>query len=457
MLPETMTNKGLVKVKLNLEADGRWYLSSPVKNTKLERFYPDNDPDNDFVYVFRNETGRWRWHRVDGSYIQNNEFLKKMENISANYKKEKTIEYTGEVYNQDVENDYPGTGYYLVGNPFPTAIDWNNAEGWNREGFSNTMWSWITIGEERVIMTYKTNDDGLPSVGALMPKGYDADNMSHIPPYQSFWVKKESADNSKLVVKREARIKKSSAPLKSSSAKTNSDNFDLLRVHADNAFTRDGAVLYFHEQFTEGEGKEDSRKRFNNSKNVPELFTRVDNQALSINGLPSLNEDSYHMPLSVRNRVEGEVKLSFDLNKFSDAYDVYLEDKKNGNWMNVRVINEYAYLPAKQGEDDRFVIHIQKAKEVSTTIDNSQWDNNNTSDINIDGFAQYVQVGISNALIQAAGNATIDVLDINGRLIQRQETNNTENEITLHGENGVYMVRVNVGGIVKTEKVIKAE
>jgi hypothetical protein len=445
---------GDVNVKLTLEADGRWYLSSPIKNTRLDKFYPDNDTANDFVYLFRDETGRWLWHQINEAYLSTHTYLEKMENISANYKDEKTLDYTGEVYNQDVENDYPGTGYYLVGNPFPAAIDWEYADGWVREGFSNTIWSWITYNEERTIQTYNNNGDVLPGVWTIEPEGYDASTMSHIPPYQSVWMKKESADFSRLVVKREARVKESDAPLKSASANEASKVYDLLRVQAQNSHSRDGAVLYFHEKFNEGKNREDSEKRFNGSKNVPEVYTRMNNQALSINGLPTLEEESYQFPLSVRNRIEEDVTLQFNAENFSDDYDIFLEDRTKGRWINLKVLDSYAYTPTKQGDDhERFVIHIQKVKEVPTGIEEAL-QNENAGGIEINGYRNYALVGIEQDLLQS-GLATVELFDLNGRLIFSSQTTETETRISLPGESGVYIVRVNVGGVVKTEKVVR--
>ncbi|MFO8047705.1 MAG: T9SS type A sorting domain-containing protein [Desulfosudaceae bacterium] len=155
------------------------------------------------------------------------------------------------------------------------------------------------------------------------------------------------------------------------------------------------------------------------------------------------------------NKEEGEVTLSFNLDDFNEDYEVFLEDKVNGSWMNLNVIADYYYVPNELGEKhDRFVIHLKKkTNDIATSVKN--FENKNSQGIKISGFAEYVQIGISHSLYQSVDNATIEVLDINGRLIQRHVTTNTDCRISLPEQNGVYIVRVNIGGVVETEKVVR--
>jgi hypothetical protein len=123
-----------------------------------------------------------------------------------------------------------------------------------------------------------------------------------------------------------------------------------------------------------------------------------------------------------------------------------------GRWINLKVLDAYAYTSAKQGDDhERFVIHIQKVKEVPTGIE-EVLQNENAGGIKISGYPDYALVNIEQELLHS-GEATIELLDINGRLILSRKTTNAETEISLPDNSGVYVVRVNVGRVVKTEKV----
>ncbi|PWD99773.1 T9SS type A sorting domain-containing protein [Marinilabilia rubra] len=454
ILPETMTNSGNVNVKLTLDPDHYWYMSSPLQNTVAGWFKPSEDVSKDYVYVFEVVDNRWQWIRLDQTDVDNNRPIGDMQGVVGYYYTDtKHLDCTGTVQNTDLTVTPDDPGYHLVGNPYPTAIDWEDPAGWTRDGFSNTIWSWITYGGIRIIQTYNNNGDILPGVWTLEPDGYDASTMSHIPPYQAVWVKQESETSVPLTVKRAARVKNSDAPLKSASSGESS--FEMIRVKAQNEYTMDATVLYFSDSFVSGTGVEDSEKRFNGSEKVPEVYTRLNTQALAINGQPVLSSEENAYALSVRNRIEGEVRLVFDLDEFTDlTYDVLLEDKVAGAWTDLRDVNEYAYTPVQMGDDhDRFVLHLDKVKEVPTSVENPE--SSAAGDITIVGKDEYALVTISNELL-SAGNAVIDLLDMNGRLIERKNTTEQETEIAVPANSGMYIVKVTAGGKQKTEKVVGA-
>ncbi|MGQ1888871.1 T9SS type A sorting domain-containing protein [Thermophagus sp. OGC60D27] len=453
LLPESTTKSGNVNVKLNLEANGAFYLSSPIRNSQLKWFYPDGDPDNDLVFVFRDELGndKWQWYKVDEGYLSEKPELATAEAVFAKYLNGKELFFQGEVYNEDVTLNGLTKGYYLVGNPFPTAIDWEDPAGWERENLSNTIWSWITVDGERIIQTYNNNGDDLPGVWSIIPPGYDESSVGLIAPYQAVQMKVETP-NASLTIKRAARVKSDAVALKSASTTKPSD-YNLIRIQTDNGVAIDGTVLYFHESFLEEQGVEDSEKRFNSSLHIPEVYTVIGGEPLSINGMPVITADTLEIPLSVRNRVEGEVTLNVDLEQFTDRYDVYLEDRDAGAMVNLREASGYVYTPVELGDDhDRFVLHFAEVEEVPTVIEHPQEEE--AYQIRIVGRQNDALVKISPELLQAS-QATIEVADLNGRRINTIMTDNTETEVELPENSGVYLIRVTANGVVESEKVVR--
>jgi hypothetical protein len=452
MLPEGATS-GDVNVKLTLAANEKFYLSSPVINTSLQDFYPDGDADNDFVYVFREEP-TWGWIRVNDSYLSDpvKAELGTMEAVAAMYLDGLMLDFSGSVNTSNVIKESDGQGYFLLGNPYPVAIDWEDPIGWERDGFSNTMYSYVTINDIRIFQTYNNGGDLLPGFPVLeMPEGYDEGNVSHIPPYQSVWLRQDITGPMNITVKPSARVKESDAPLKSVS--TDDFTYDLIRIKADNDFLFDGTVIYFNENFSESVGDEDSDKRFNSSVEVPELYTRINNRAYAINGLPALSDPQYSIPLSVRNRVEREVTFTVDLSQFNVNYEVFLEDRETGTWINMREVNTYTYAPVQMGDDhDRFVLHFEQRQDVPTGINESE--SATDGGIHIYGMGDYTRILISPELLQSA-EAVIEILDVSGRVMNRVTTGSAKTEIYLPESNGVFVVRVNAGGTVKTEKVVR--
>lgn len=453
MLPETMTKSGLVNVNLSLEANGKWYLTAPLKDQDagkplVEWFYPDNDADNDWVYILRDPDGDGRdnWIRVDEDGVNGYRYLQDMENVAAWYKQEKVLDYSGNVYASEVQKTFNGKGYYMIGNPYLSAIDWDNPTGWVRDGISATMWSFFDHNGERLLQTYN-NSTG---VYTIFPKGYDESTLSHIPPYQSVWIKAEKAIAS-LTVKPSARVSQSEVPLKSIAQHI---SYNLIRIEADNGYLLDGAVIYFNDDFLVDAGPEDSEKQFNSSASTPEVYTRINDMAYAINGLPELDTDTLEIPLSVRNRIDSEVTLKFYLEQFADGYELYLLDGETGAITNLRQQNNYVYTPVEMGDvHDRFVLCLVKVKEVATAVKDIV-EESQQFDINIINQRDYALLQISPDLLQNA-EANIQVLDLSGHLVKTIQTRATETHIDLPNKSGVYMLRVSAGGVVKTEKVAR--
>jgi hypothetical protein len=105
------------------------------------------------------------------------------------------------------------------------------------------------------------------------------------------------------------------------------------------------------------------------------------------------------------------------------------------------------------GDDhDRFVLHFEKIAEVPTSVEEPE--QNDITGIEIIGQKGFVVVRIGQELLQTS-DATIEVMDINGRLMNSVNTNEPETEVDLPDNSGVYVIRVNAGGAVETGKVVR--
>ncbi|WP_010662751.1 T9SS type A sorting domain-containing protein [Marinilabilia salmonicolor] len=454
-LPELPTKAGIGNVVMNMPKNYYWYIGSPLRSevdgkAKASWFGDlNNDPNSiDWVFVLRYKNGRNQWLRVVGDID-----LNEMEGVSTWYYQNKVLDYEGEINVGELSRTFAEIDHHLFANPYPTAIDWEDPSGWGRSDFGNTMWNRVTFGGERTWQTYNNGGDDDPGVYALPPEafGQTEENVSYIPPYQTVWIKAEK-ENSTLTVSPETRVKDNSVGLKSAGS-GGSQEVNIIRLKISNSKALDGTVIYFSDNFMDEKGREDSEKRFNDSKNIPEIYTRIGGNAFSINGKFLLTEPAYSLPVSVRTRIIEETKISVNLSRFEANYDVFLEDKETGAWVNMKEYPEYVFMPIHQGhEHNRFVLHLEKTQEIPTNLNDS--DEFNTGDISIIGRSEYALVKISSDLLQSSG-ALIEVLDMNGRLMDRITTNETESEIDLPDNSGVYVVRVKTGGTIKTEKVVR--
>lgn len=451
MLPESATKVGEANVKMALPADRYWYLSHPIQNAKSSIYSDFSDMENERMWVYRHIAGyNPGWFKVNREV----DFLN-LEGAHVIYEgADKELDYTGTLNSGVQERTFDDAGWHLVGNPYPTAIDWQKEDGngWERKGISGTIYNRVDMGYGIDLIYTFLRNEGMPAVSQFKPEdlGYTDENIGYIAPYQSVWIKVEEP-GSKLMISEAARVKDNSMPLKSSSSK-NDEEENYLRIKTENQYLFDATVLYFNEAFDPYEGVEDVSKRFNSSDKVPEVYTNIGNKAMAINGLPMLAGSNYSISLSVRNRIEEEVKISVDLENFSENYDVVLEDKVTGTYTNMRNVAEYAYSPRKMGDDhDRFVLHFSKVQLVATGIEEEA---KSDAGINIVGQKDNVLVQISPELLQS-GVANVGVLDMNGRLVNAVKAVSTETRLDLPAIKGLYIVRVVAGNTIKTEKIIR--
>lgn len=226
--------------------------------------------------------------------------------------------------------------------------------------------------------------------------------------------------------------------------------YDLIRLKIENSYLYDATVIYYYESFSDSKGPEDSDKMFNSSEKVPEIFTRINNKAMAINGFSALDGKSYvSVPLSVKNRIYDDCEISADLSDFTDEYDVVLEDKELGQYTNLKT-SSYSYSPDVLGiENDRFVLHLSKSSRVATSL----LEGMEKEDIRFSSDYGELQVSIDAGLLAGPGpQGRIDVFDMGGKKQKSRPATAGLNQIELAGGQ-IYIVSVVVGNEKTTKKV----
>ena len=355
-------------------------------------------------------------------------------------------------------------GWHIFGNPYPSAIQWSSTVGWEKENILPTIWFRTEVGSELTYVTYNAKNDISSHTPKDASEDYtEGDDFSLIPPYQAVWIRTATDAPASITVDNRVRLHEKltdedvKAPQPQWKGGTlNKGEFSKIRIVAANEFSRDGSVIYFSDTNAEGFGTEDSEKYFNDSKNVPEVYTMLGNRSLAINGVPNVAESVKSFPISVRNRVEGNVSLRFDLREYNGEHDVYFEDKETGAFLNVERNSIYDYSVNRTGEcHDRFVLHLYK---VTTDIEEVRSDNDEVAAgeaISIKSVGGKVLVSASMDLVQQnPGN--IGIYTIDGRKISEIPARSSRTLVLLPNERGVYIVRAQFGQLVKSQRVINA-
>jgi hypothetical protein len=451
---------GQVTTRMTLPQNQWFYLGSSRKNAIFSDFGAGNDGIS--ISAFRSN----KYWPIKSTLAGN--ALRTMEGIATNFLPSESdmdgdgqadsrlIEYKGEINTDVVSRTFDIAGFHLLANPFTSFIDWQDGAGWERANVDHTIWYRTKIGEEMTFVTYNNYVDEMAriaispySLGEITPE--IVEEHSKIAPMQAVWIKTLSP-NASVNLYPESRNHGTAI----SRLKGSSESGNVIRIEAENEFSRDGAVVFFKDGFTEGKDNGDSEKYFNDSKNIPEVYTIASGKPLAISGLPELSEDYRAIPLSVKNRVEGSVTLKFDLRYFNNEYTAYLEDRYTGTYINLLQNNSYTYTVLKLGEvHDRFVVHLHKITTGIEEVLPEQGQTDGSDFIKIRSLGDKVLVSVSAELIQN-GPGVIEVYSIDGRKISEIPAASSRTFLILPQERGIYIVRAIFGRYVKSERVINS-
>lgn len=259
-------------------------------------------------------------------------------NTSATFTLTGTLRYGGV---QLFTNTIMPNNYLLIPNPYPSAIDWDNAS-WVKNGVYDAVWIWN------------------PQLGNYAAYGSEAgvNNGSNIIPQgQSFFVRaKDSFVN--LATDPSTPCHDNTAFYKACSQAQN-----LLRIKASGNSFADESIIRFRDDVLEGVDEKDVAKAYGNPM-APQLATMVDSELLSINSLP-INNSQVEVPIHFESELSGTVTLQFSqMESFPSSTSIRLVDKSSNYSQNVREqpLFSFAHQPGLNAE--RFSIVFGEANSI---------------------------------------------------------------------------------------------
>jgi hypothetical protein len=228
-------------------------------------------------------------------------------------------------------------GWNLVGNPFPSTIDWGlqasgTPPGWVRNNISTSIsienYDWNPAAGQ-VFGTYNSKTGASTNGGSRF-----------IATGQSFWVKNvDNLSTPVLKINETAKVAGTQTTFLRESGHPNQVRLTL--TSSDNL--RDEAVIYFSENATEGFDDYDAMKRFNKEGylNLSSLSPELDNYA--INAMP-LPVGQKRIPLEVSDVNTGTYSLSFtEFSSLSGLLGLQLEDKYENTITDIRERSVYSF------------------------------------------------------------------------------------------------------------------
>ncbi|MDB4303941.1 right-handed parallel beta-helix repeat-containing protein, partial [Desulfosarcina sp.] len=310
-----------------------------------------------------------------------------------------------------------GSGWNFVGNPYPSAIDWDDLS-WIKSYITGTVY--VHDGSNYLEWNGSTGDltDGI------------------IPAMQGFFVR-ANGPSPALAVGNGARTH-GVDPYKANSVD------DLLVLSITGNGYKDKTFVNFKSQATLNFDDEFDGYKLMGIEEAPQLYTIIGDDKFSINTLSEITPElTIPMALEVGAETEYTI-LASELNSFDSDVTIYLEDIKENVVINMNLQSDYTFMAAPGDETHRFNIYFEKSTPAADeTIAESS--------VKIYSNSNSVYVRNRNADLN---NATIDVYNISGQKVYTDKLQDVPvNRFSLNLESGYYVVKVISTGEVTSQKV----
>jgi surface protein len=338
-----------------------------------------------------------------------------------------TVTFSGTAFyknNMAKSLSFSSTGFNLLGNPYPSAIDWTNDAYWLPEGRANVASDiWINcsnVSEGATFATYNStsgiNTNWTDNVGT---------EPGIIPPTQAFWVLASSATS--LTVLPTAKVHSANTVNK----KSTSEN-PLVRLQAQRSGYSDEMVIFFHSEATEGIDRFDTRKKLGSGA-YPQLYAPVADAIAAVNTLPqSLLSDKVVVPITLKSDMAGSVTLALtELKNLEEDMSITLTDKATGTQTDLRTAAYTVEVESNSTLTGRFEVTVERKNTTSApAIDKST--------VNIYASAKNIYVGMAQqgSRVEVYNAIGVQMLShtLNGSAVESIPTNLPK---------GVYIVVVN--------------
>lgn len=273
---------GTATVNQYLPGYRTWYLSSPVAGaspTGMNRIKYYDETTNTWSVASTETTPATLPFMLGKGYLV-------VPNVDVS-----NIRFEGTLNSGNVSIDLtrsngngPKPGFNLIGNPYPSYMDWDLVNDANSSIMqTSTMWyrtKKTNESNESVYQFWTVNGNGVGS-----PNGAS----KYIPPMQGFWVRaKVGGGQLQLTNEMRSHAQGTDQLLKAPAANSNT----LIRLEVSNGINTDETVLYFNANASYGFDTYDSPKMSNDDPAIAEIFTRAGDEKLVINGMPMIQKDT---------------------------------------------------------------------------------------------------------------------------------------------------------------------
>jgi len=449
---------GIASVQQYMTAGRNWYISSPVASASSSilpagTLWKYNEPNTGVT----GNPGSAIW-----DYVSTPETMGVMTGYIFKPTSTATVTFNGGALNTGdktitvyrTENGQAKRGFNLVGNPYPSYINWMSAIDVNNTGTTNLLTSiWYRTQNTAstpgyVFDTYNetggvgTNNNQIGAVTGL------------IPPMQSFWVRvKSTGSNTSGTLKfsnlMRAHKDVSTNNFRAPSAKNATQQ--VLRLQISNGTNNDETIILFNSGASNSYDDFDSPKMTNGSASMPEIYTLLGTEQMVVNGMSSISYNT-ELPIGFTTGQSNSFTIkASEFKNFEPETEIILKDYQNpANLVEWNLTDGSAYTFASDvaATSNRFTLMF-KSPSITTSM--------NSTDSNFDKIS-VSQNGNNQIIVNYNGNLnsqnTVSVYNTVG---QKLAVKNLKSTVTVFDNTfvpGVYLITVVNAVKLVTKRVV---
>jgi len=314
-------------------------------------------------------------------------------------------------------------GFNLLGNPYPSSIDWNSSAGFSRSmlslnGGGYYMWTWSSTANNYGVYNSADAD------------GIGTNNVTrYIAPMQAFFVQAASAGT--FAFQNAGRVHDgASVWLKSAHVNSAEQN---VRLSVSSAAGSDEIKLGFGYSVNES----GARKLFSPVLTAPSLYMNCSGAGYTIRYLTDTISNKY-VPVNFKAGEAGTYQMSCNYNP-NALGTIFLEDCQTGSITDFSSNESYTFQASVADAPERFVLHFGSVTPVDKGVHPNVWITDGT-----------LHVFLENMI----GDFMVRVNDLQGRqMFSKKMSGSEQYSIPLFGR-GVYLVTVVGKAKTQTIKVV---
>ncbi|MCB0806846.1 MAG: hypothetical protein KDC05_13700 [Bacteroidales bacterium] len=304
-------------------------------------------------------------------------------------------------------------GYNFIGNPYPSAVDWDLEAGWSKSWLDDAIYIW---------------NSSTGNYGSYVNGSSNNDVTNIIPAGQGFFVHNNfDGYTTVLSINNSARLHDAKPFIKKGSENQPGITFSI--ESGINSFS-DEVVIAFNEEATNNFDPAYDALNLNGDDEAPDLFTvSEDMEHLSIQAFPLPDENDV-IPLGLTVGVDGIYTLWADgIETYAESGRVVLFDQFENVSTDLNIQNNYSFFASSDDPNERFSLLFEPDPGYTREI---------LSDGNVMIYAIHQKIAVKSK-DGSQLNGKLVLYDLLGRTIQSHLIQNNHYFETSHNTNEIIL------------------